>query len=177
MAKIRLIKYYLIAFLFIAICLKTSAQYQPIKILNNHQTYNYRDTLDIVINNNDDSTYYVTVGLEKYSEYSLWEEITGNVLLKKTDINGETKGGLSYYLTPLGHIKVNRVINQINIPFLINPDKMEYEPTKKYRISTTSETVPNKIMLGTFRLSIKISREMKPKEYMIIKSNPFDIIN
>ncbi len=94
-----------------------------------------------------------------------------------SDIEGETKGGLSYFLAPLGRIKVNRIINQINTPFLIIPDKTNYDPTKKYRLSSTNETIPMKIMTGTFRLSIKISSEMDPKEYMIIKSDSFNIVN
>lgn len=172
----KLIKYYL-AFFALVLCFITNAQYMPIEIIYNNQEYNNSDTLNIVIINKVNASYHITVGVEKYTEFGLWEEITDNILLNKLEIEGKAKGGLSYYLTPLGRVKINRVINQINIPILIIPDETKYEPMKKYRLSAAKTTMPDKIMLGTFRLSIKITDDKNQNNYMVIKSNSFKIKN
>jgi hypothetical protein len=163
-----------ISFQFLSIPFYSNAQELPVEIINNFLQYHFNDTLDVTIVNKDSVTYIVIVGLEKYSEYNLWEEITSNILLNRDEIEGNSAPvGLSYYLPPSQSIRINIPINRINIPKVILQDKKCLDKSIAYRLSSTSIEKPQQVISGKLRFSIKIVGDLYQKEYIVIKTDSF----
>lgn len=153
-----------------------NAQNLPIEVVNRKSEYNYNDSFDVEIFNKDSTYYTLMVGIDKYiPEYDLWEEVTGNVLLIKSEIEGKAKGGIGYYLFPLSTVKINIQISSINIPLLIpyNDTSKDGLHRRIYRLSASTDTKHSKVFCGKFRFSIKCAEKIFLEEYMVIKTTPF----
>jgi hypothetical protein len=155
------------------------AQNLPIEIINRNIEYHYNDSFDVEIFNKDSTYYKLMVGIEKYiPEFDLWEEVTGNVLMSKPEIEGKAKGGIGYYLNPLSSVKINIQINRINIPFLTDNSYSvnDLSLRRLYRLSASKDIEHRKVLFGEFRFSIKVTESLYQEEYMVIKTTSFSII-
>jgi hypothetical protein len=166
---------WLVLFQLTMLFYNVKGQSLPIEIINNKVEYGYHDSLNVIIINKDTLTYSLTVGLEKFTEYSLWEEITDNILLSRSQIEGRSKGGLSYRLLPLKTIKIKIPINQINIPIAVKQDSPRDNRTLIFRLSPNSNNNPILVLSGRFRFSIKCTNDLYKDEYMVIKTKSFNI--
>lgn len=164
-----------VLFLFFLVFGNAKAQQFPFEVNYEKLEYRYVDSLDFVVVNNDSLTWYLTVGLEKLTEYHLWEEITPNITLSKSYINGESKDDLCYYLGPLKSVKINQPICQINIPVVVQQDSVYQDKGGLYRLSAMNTNNPKQVLTGEFRLSIKCIDDMYEETYWVFKSKSFRI--
>jgi len=166
---------HLLALLILSFSSSVIGQCFPFEIVFNKVEYRYNDSLDVTIINKSDKNYYVGVGLEKLNQYGIWEEVTGSILYSESAINGKAKGGLLYSLQSFDSIKINRVISQINLPFLVLQGTTELDSMKKYRISVNNSTEHNEVFSGNFRISIKFKVDKDYIEDVMIKTQNFTI--
>jgi hypothetical protein len=160
----------LLTMLFLGVC----GQHLPIKITINKFEYRINGSYDLTIKNNDSLTYGIMIGLEKYNKFGIWEEITENIYSTKLELDGKADDDLYFLLLPYQSLDINEPFKGIYIPIALKQNS----PSKEmgcYRLSATTDNDPSIVLTGQFRFSVKCIYGDGATEYMIFKTQYFNI--